>query len=46
VVIECTKLGPDGSVEIAFDDRNERCYVRFKLQDLMAAACLTLPEGE
>jgi hypothetical protein len=40
VVIECTDLEDDGTIEIAFDDRNERCYVRFKLQDLVAAMCV------
>lgn len=40
VVIECTDLGRDGTVEIAFDDRNERCFVKFKLQDLVAAMCV------
>lgn len=39
VVIECTDLQDDGTVEIAFDDRNERCYVKFRLQDLVAAMC-------
>lgn len=39
VIIECTDLHDDGTVEIGWDDRNERCYVRFKLQDLIAAMC-------
>lgn len=39
VIVECTDLTEDGEVEIAFDDRNERCYVKFKLQDLITAAC-------
>lgn len=46
VVIECTRIEQDGTTEIAFDDRNERCYVRFKIQDLMAAMCLTMPDKE
>lgn len=46
VVIECTYLRQDGGIEISFDDRNERCYVRFKLQDLIAAMCDTLPSEQ
>jgi hypothetical protein len=40
VVVECTEVRHDGTVEIAFDDRNERCYVQFKIQDLLQAMCL------
>lgn len=40
VIVECTEVTDGGEVEVAFDDRNERCYVRFKLQDLVAAACM------
>jgi hypothetical protein len=40
VIVECTDLQNDGTVEIAWDDRNERCYMRFKLQDLITAMCL------
>lgn len=35
VLIELTDTKKDGTVEIAFDDRNERFYVRFRLQDLV-----------
>lgn len=38
VLIELTDSIKDGHVEIAMDDRNERFYVRFKLQDLVKAA--------
>jgi hypothetical protein len=38
VLIEVTDTGADGMVEIALDDRNERFYARFKLQDLVQAA--------
>lgn len=36
-LVEVVDFERDSSVEIAFDDRNERCYVKFKLTDLMAA---------
>ena len=36
VVLELTDKD-EGQVEIAFDDRNERVYVRFYLRDLMTA---------
>lgn len=38
VLIELTAAESDGTVEIAFDDRNERFYVRFRLQDVVAQA--------
>lgn len=38
VLLEVTEADADGLVEIAFDDRNERCYVRFRLQDLVERA--------
>lgn len=38
VLIEVTDARKDGTVEISMDDRNERFYVRFRLQDLAAAA--------
>ena len=38
VLVEVTDARKDGTVEIAMDDRNERFYVRFRLQDLAAAA--------
>ena len=34
--IEVVDYG-DGFVEIAFDDRNERCYVAFRISDLLRA---------
>lgn len=39
VILECTELTKDGIVEIAWDDRNERCYIKFQLADLMRAMC-------
>lgn len=36
-LVELVDFQRDSMVEIAFDDRNERCYVKFKLTDLMAA---------
>lgn len=36
-VAEVTEFTSDGSVEIAFNDRNERCYLTFKLQDVISA---------
>jgi len=35
VLIEVTTFNKDGTVELAFNDRNERCYLRLRLQDLM-----------
>lgn len=32
--IEITESG-NGFVELAFDDRNERCYVAFRVSDLL-----------
>jgi hypothetical protein len=40
VLVELTTAESDGTVEIAFDDRNERCYLRFRLQDLVEQAML------
>lgn len=39
VIVECTELTEDGVVEIAWDDRNERCYIKFSVADLMRAMC-------
>lgn len=39
VIIECTELTKDGVVELSWDDRNERCYIKFNLADLMRAMC-------
>ena len=33
-VFEVTEAG-NGFVEIAFDDRNERCYIAFRVSDLL-----------
>jgi hypothetical protein len=41
VLLEVTSVERDSTVELAFDDRNERVYVRFKLEDLMRHVCLT-----
>lgn len=38
VLVEVTDLQVDGLVEIAFNDRNERCYLKFSLPDLIAHA--------
>jgi prolyl-tRNA synthetase len=37
VLLEVTDTHKDGMIEIGMDDRNERFYVRFRLQDLVAA---------
>lgn len=46
ILIEVTEVGKDSTVEIAFDDRNERVYVRLKLSDLIAHACRNGVAGE
>jgi hypothetical protein len=38
VLLELTDVTQDGEVELAFDDRNERCYVRFTLSELVQRA--------
>lgn len=40
VLLELTDANGDGEVEIAFEDRNERFYVRFFLPELVARALL------
>ena len=35
VLLEVVDFTTDAEVEIAFNDRNERCYLRFSLADLM-----------
>lgn len=40
-LIEVTDLSKEGRIELAFNDRNERCYIKFRLADLMAAMCET-----
>jgi hypothetical protein len=35
VTIELTDFEKDGSVELAFDDRKERVYISFRLQDVL-----------
>lgn len=39
VLVEVTDLRKDGLIEIAFNDRNERCYLKFPLPELLAHAC-------
>lgn len=34
-LVEVTDFTKTGHIEIAFNDRNERCYLRFKLSNLM-----------
>jgi hypothetical protein len=36
VLLEITDFTDAAEVEIAFTDRNERCYLKFSLSDLMA----------
>lgn len=38
-MVEVTLVRADGLVEIAFMDRNERCFLQFKLGDLMQHVC-------
>ena len=45
VLLEVTSLRADGNVEVAFTDRNERCYLRFRLQDLMEHIGLSAGEN-
>jgi len=44
VLLEVTQLRRDGNVEVAFNDRNERCYLRFRLSDLMEHIALQAGE--
>lgn len=46
VLLEVTSVKDDGQVEIMFDDRNEHCYLRFSLADLMKQVCLQVGEKE
>jgi hypothetical protein len=39
VLLEVTQVRNDGGIELAFTDRNERCYVQFNLADLMQHVC-------
>lgn len=39
VIVECTELTKDGVVELAWNDRSERCYIKFNVADLMRAMC-------
>lgn len=39
VLLEVTQVRKDGQVELAFSDRNERCYVQFSLAELMQHVC-------
>jgi hypothetical protein len=36
VLIEVVEFTESSEVEIAYNDRNERCYLRFSLADLVA----------
>jgi hypothetical protein len=38
VLLEVTDARKDGTVEISMEDRNERFYVRLRLQDLVSAS--------
>jgi hypothetical protein len=40
VILEVTSVKKTGEIEIAFDDRNERCYIKFRLQDLAERICM------
>jgi hypothetical protein len=42
VLLEVTELTNDGRIEIAFNDRNERCYLKFSLPTLLQHACLVV----
>jgi hypothetical protein len=42
VLVEVTDLTKDGLIEIAFNDRNERRYLKFQLPELLAHACRTV----
>ncbi len=35
VLLEVTSFEQNGDVEIAFNDRNERCYLKFPVQELL-----------
>ncbi len=37
VLVEVTDFKADGTVELNFTDRNEDCYLRVRLQDVLAA---------
>lgn len=45
-LVELTQVTRSGIVEIAFNDRNERCYLKFKLSDLMTAICFEKGESD
>lgn len=38
VLIEVTEAKADGTVELAWNDRNERVYVQLKISDLLSVA--------
>ena len=46
VLIEVTDVRKTGLVELAFNDRNERCYVQFNLRDLMTQVCAHVDGSE
>lgn len=37
ILLDITHVERDGSIELAFTDRNERCYIQFNLPDLLRA---------
>ena len=39
VALEITNATQDGYVEVAFTDRNERCYLQFNLAEFMTHVC-------
>lgn len=39
VRMEITDATADGYIEIAWTDRNERCYLKFHLPELLAHVC-------
>lgn len=46
VLLQITSVKADGTIEVSFDDRNERCYLLFDLADLMKHVCLVSGEKE
>jgi len=39
IFLEVTNATKDGNIELAFTDRNERCYVSFSLPQLLEYVC-------
>lgn len=46
ILLEVTKVNANGEIEIAFDDRNERCYIKFSLPEVIARVMLLKGEKE